>query len=238
MGYYWIIAAIGFFLALGLLLLSQPHWILKIIQTVGPEVVYFVPTTQPRVALTLDDGPDLQTTPRILEILRENQVRATFFLISGQVLGCEDLVQALVRDGHELGNHMTADQPSIGLSPEAFEQNLLAAHGVLAKFARVRWLRPASGWYSAAMIKIAKAHGYRVALGSVFPYDTHVRSAWFAKQHILFNIRPGSIIVLHDGQDRGPRTVQVLRQLLPLLKTRGYEFVILSDLVDPRQAVS
>lgn len=233
MGYYWIISAVGFFLVLGLFLLSQPRWILKIIQTVGPDVVYFVETTQPRVALTLDDGPDPQTTPRILEILRENQVRVTFFLISGRVLGCEELVQALVRDGHELGNHMTADQPSIRLSPQAFEEDLWAAHGVLSKFARVRWLRPASGWYSAAMIKIAKAHGYRVALGSVFPYDTHVRSAWFATHYILFNIRPGSIIVLHDGQDRGQRTVQVLQHLLPRLKARGYDLVTLSDLVDP-----
>ncbi len=233
MGYDWIMVVPGFLVALGLVLLSQPRWILRIIQAIGPDVVYFVETTQPRVALTLDDGPDPQTTPRILEILRENQVRATFFLISSRVLGCEELVQALVRDGHELGNHMTADQPSIGLSPQAFEEDLLVAHGVISKFARVRWMRPASGWYSPAMVAIAKTHGYRVALGSVFPYDTHIPSAWFARHHIEVTIRPGAIIVLHDGQDRGQRTAEVLQRLLPTLKAKGYDLVTLSELVDP-----
>ncbi len=232
MDYAWIVGVAGGLITLGLTLLAQPHWILRIIQAIGPEVVYFVETTQPRVALTLDDGPDLQTTPRILEILRENQVRATFFLISDQVLGCEDLVQTMVREGHELGNHMTADQPSIRLSPEAFAQDLLTAHGVIAKFARVRWMRPASGWYSSAMVAIAKTHGYRMALGSVFPYDTHIASAWFARHHIEVNIRPGAVIVLHDGQDRGQRTAEVLQRLLPNLKARGYDLVTLSELVD------
>jgi peptidoglycan/xylan/chitin deacetylase (PgdA/CDA1 family) len=125
MDYAWIVGVAGGLITLGLTLLSQPHWILRIIQAIGPEVVYFVETTQPRVALTLDDGPDPQTTPRILEVLRENQARATFFLISDQVLGCEDLVQTMVKEGHELGNHMTADQPSIRLSPEAFAEDLL-----------------------------------------------------------------------------------------------------------------
>jgi peptidoglycan/xylan/chitin deacetylase (PgdA/CDA1 family) len=107
----------------------------------------------------------------------------------------------------------------------------LTAHGVIAKFAGVRWMRPASGWYSSAMVAIAKTHGYRMALGSVFPYDTHIPSACFARHHIEINVRPGAIIVLHDGRDRGQRTAEVLQRLLPSLRARGYQVVTLSELV-------
>jgi peptidoglycan/xylan/chitin deacetylase (PgdA/CDA1 family) len=81
------------------------------------------------------------------------------------------------------------------------------------------------------MVAIAKTHGYRMALGSVFPYDTHIPSACFARHHIEINVRPGAIIVLHDGRDRGQRTAEVLQRLLPSLRARGYQVVTLSELV-------
>lgn len=125
---------------------------------------------------------------------------------------------------------MTEDQPSIRLSPEEFEQDLLQAHAIISKFSQISWLRPASGWYNSAMIKIAQKHNYRVALGSIFPYDTHIKSSWFAANFIQFNIRPGSIIVLHDGESRGEITASTLAKILPKLKKKGYKFVTLSQL--------
>jgi peptidoglycan/xylan/chitin deacetylase (PgdA/CDA1 family) len=91
-------------------------------------------------------------------------------------------------------------------------------------------MRPASGWYNTKMLKIAQKHNYRVALGSIFPYDTHIKSSWFAINHILFNARLGSIIVLHDGNSRGHRTVKALAKILPILLARGYQFATLSQL--------
>ena len=79
--------------------------------------------------------------------------------------------------------------------------------------------------------------GFLVALGSVFPYDTHIPSAWFARHHIEVTIRHGAIIVLHDGQDRGQRTAEVLQRLLPTLKAKGYQVVTLSERVDPEDAL-
>jgi peptidoglycan-N-acetylglucosamine deacetylase len=75
------------------------------------------------------------------------------------------------------------------------------------------------------MIKTAHQFGYRVALGNIFPYDT-----WFASQHILWNVSPGAIVVLHDSGAWGERTVQTLSRILPVLRQRGYQVVSLSKL--------
>ncbi|MEM9987863.1 MAG: chitin deacetylase family protein [Bacteroidota bacterium] len=214
------------------LLWSQPRWLLSAYESVKPGVRFFVKTDERIVALTIDDGPHIDNTPKILEILAQTQSQATFFLITNRVDGAEDLVTEIVRKGHEIGNHLTEDEPSIQLSPEDFEAKLVEAHQTLSKFAPMTWLRPGSGWYTAEMIAIACQHHYQVALGSVFPYDTHAGSVWFASRFILANIHPGSIIVLHDGERRGQRTAETLANVLPVLKQRGYRVVSLSELVN------
>ena len=215
------------------LLFFQPRWLLSIVSAIAPGVVYFQDTDDRVVALTIDDGPDAIATPKILEVLARHQARATFFLISSRISGNESLVMRTMREGHELGNHLTEDEPSIDLSPADFEANLLEAEAVLSNFATPSWLRPASGWYDKEMIATAEKHNYRVALGSVFPYDTNIPSTQFAARHILTNVRPGDIIVLHDGGDRGDRTASVLEIVLPELQRQGYRIVTLSELLPP-----
>jgi peptidoglycan/xylan/chitin deacetylase (PgdA/CDA1 family) len=217
-------------LALILLLLCQPQWILRFIESVILGAVYFAKTNKLIIALTIDDTPDVLTTPLILEVLKQNNIKATFFIISNQIIGNENIVESIVNDGHELGNHMTEDKPSIKMSPEEFEQDLLQAHSIISRFSKAEWMRPASGCYNKEMLKVAKNYNYRVALGSVYPYDTHIKLSWFSINHILFNVRPGSIIVLHDGNSRGHRTAKTLAKILPILKGRGYQFATLSQL--------
>jgi peptidoglycan/xylan/chitin deacetylase (PgdA/CDA1 family) len=81
------------------------------------------------------------------------------------------------------------------------------------------------------MITIMRRNGYRCALGSVYPYDAIVPSAGFATSFILRNAGPGAIVILHDGGQRGRRSVEVLRNVLPTLRRRGFQVVTLSELV-------
>jgi peptidoglycan/xylan/chitin deacetylase (PgdA/CDA1 family) len=213
------------------ILFVQPRWLLSVFMARTPGVAYFADTDEPIVALTIDDGPDSVSTPKILRVLSRHQARATFFLISSRVPGNESLVSAIVERGHELGNHLTRDEPSISLSPIDFEAALLEAHTVISTFGEVRWFRPGSGWHNTEMLNIVQRHNYRCALGSVYPYDDQIPSAWFAEKHILFNVRPGSIIVLHDVGSRGERTATTLDNILPRLKKRGYRVVTLTELL-------
>ncbi len=197
----------------------------------SPNVLYFVETSEPVVALTIDDGPDPQTTPEILRVLASHRARATFFLISDRAAAHESVVAQIVEHGHELGNHLTRDEPSIDLSPRAFEASMMEADGVLSRFAPVRWVRPGGGWYNDSMLSTIRAHGFRTVLGSVYPYDAELPSHTYAIRHVMRNARPGSIIILHDGGARGRRTVAVLERVLPELQRQGFRVVTLSEAV-------
>ncbi len=214
----------------GVLLLRPPPWLLDRLAASFPGCLYRVRTTERVVALTLDDGPDPRTTPLILAELERHGARATFFLIGERVRGREELVRRLVESGHEIGNHFMRDRPTVSLDSAELARDLEEWRALLEHYGPVRWARPGSGWYSARLIAALARQGYRCALGSVYPYDAAIPSSGFASGHILRNVRPGAIVVLHDGGNRGRRTARTLRTVLPELRRRGYRVVTLSEL--------
>lgn len=212
-------------------LLFPQWWFIKLISPgICPDAVYFKATEQPIIALTIDDSPDPNTTPEILAVLAEYQVVATFFPIANKIAENRAIIEAIVRDGHEIGNHLTEDEPSIKLK-ENFATEFKKADRILSAFTTIKWLRPGGGWCDREMAEIAQKSNYRVALGSVWSYDTHIPSSNFATWFILANTKPGSIIVLHDVEKRGERTITTLKKVLPELQKRGYRFVTLSELL-------
>jgi len=228
----WLLS-VGFLVVLTLVavgLWTAPRWLVPMIAARSPRCLYAVRTREKAVALTFDDGPDPAHTPAILRLLREHDAWATFFYISGNVPGAESVVADVVAQGHELGNHLTREEPSIRLSPPTFVAAMREAGRVLSRFAPVRWLRPGSAWFNDAMLDAIEREGYRCTLGSVYPYDPHVPSVRLVAAYIMANVTPGAIIVLHEGGDRGARTIAVLCRVLPALRARGYRVVTLSEL--------
>jgi peptidoglycan/xylan/chitin deacetylase (PgdA/CDA1 family) len=230
-----LLLAAGGVAAVGAALWTAPRWLVPRWLTAragarGPRCLYAVATTERVVALTLDDGPDAAHTPAILRLLRRHRARATFFLLAERVAGHDALVRAIVAGGHELGNHLTRDEPSVRLPPPAFAAAMHEAGAVLGRFAPVRWLRPGGAWYTRAMLDAIERADLRCALGSVYPYDAHHPWPRLSAAYVLANVRPGAIVVLHEGGARGRRTLQVLRRVLPALRARGYRVVTLSEL--------
>ena len=223
-------------LIIGCVLMFKPSWLLNRLSAHSPDVLYSVETQEPILALTIDDGPDPSTTPLILDLLMEHGARATFFLLSDRIPGNEALVQRIVDEGHEIGNHLTDDQPSIRLSVDEFEGRLLHARDILSQFSEVHWFRPGSGWYNQSMLDILFQHGYRLALGSIHPFDSQIPSSWFASNYILWRAQPGNIIVLHDIGSRGQRTADTLNKVLPALKDRDFRIVTLTELSEQTQS--
>lgn len=223
--------ALGITLAsAGVLLTGPPVRLVDLVAARFPGCLFRVQTDEPVVALTIDDAPDERTTPALLEVLRRHDARATFFLIGEQVAGREQVVRRMTAEGHEIGNHFTRDRAGIGLEPEEFARDLRAAHEALSPHGSLRWARPGSGWYSREMVDAMHRLGYRCALGSVYPYDATIPSVDFASWHILRNVRPGAILVLHDRGNRGWRSARTLGRVLPALRARGYRVVTLSRL--------
>ena len=211
-------------------LAGPPVWLLDRVAAAFPGCLYRVPISERAVALTLDDGPDEVTTPLILTELRRHGARATFFLIGERARRHGELVRRLVEEGHEAGNHFMYDLPSVLLGEEELARGLGDTHEILERFGVVRWARPGSGWYTGRVVSAIARQGYRCALGSVYPWDAAVPSSGFATRHILRNVRPGAVIVLHEGGARGRRTARTLAAVLPELRRRGYRVVTLTEL--------
>ena len=215
---------------LGSAVIAVPTLVMEWVRHDSPEVVFYTETEKRVVALTIDDGPST-ATPEILEVLAEHGTRATFFVIGDHVRRYPELTERLRGEGHELGHHMMLDEPSIDLPPEAFLARFEEMDGLLDDLGGSSVFRPASGWYDDRMVEVAAERGYRTVLGSVYPFDAQIplpsASTWYMRQLI----RPGSVLVLHDGPERGPRTAEVLRTLLPELRARGYRVVSVSELI-------
>jgi peptidoglycan/xylan/chitin deacetylase (PgdA/CDA1 family) len=125
---------------------------------------------------------------------------------------------------------MMRDEPSIDLPGDAFQAGFDEMDAILDDLGGSTVFRPGSGWYNDRIVEAAARQGYRTVLGSVYPFDAQIPlpalSTWYMRQLI----GPGSILILHDGPERGPRTADVLRELLPDLRARGIRVVPVSAL--------
>jgi peptidoglycan/xylan/chitin deacetylase (PgdA/CDA1 family) len=203
----------------------------RLVSQFRPGALFFVDTEESVIALTIDDGPQIETTEAILQVLERHGVQATFFMLSDELPDNEAVLQRLIAQGHELGNHMTTDESSIRLSPTEFQAQFLKADQALSTYGNISWFRPGMGWYNDCMLNFIEGQRHQLVLGSLFPYDTHLPSVQFSEWFVLNNLDPGDILVLHDGpKNRGERTIQLLDQLLPKIQKQCYKIVTLTEL--------
>jgi peptidoglycan/xylan/chitin deacetylase (PgdA/CDA1 family) len=218
--------------------LIRPGPVVRWLSRRFPDVLFERANVGPLVALSFDDSPHPTLTPRILDVLAEHDAHATFFVIGEHVAGNEEIVRRLVDEGHELGNHMMSDAASAGLPAVEFERQLLQTHALLTRFGPVRWFRPGHTWFNRRMLDQIHRHDYRCAMASTYALEFLPVSAPYAARHILLNVRPGGVIILHDGAAGQERTVGVLQRILPALRRRGYQVVTISDLAAAGQLLS
>jgi peptidoglycan/xylan/chitin deacetylase (PgdA/CDA1 family) len=189
----------------------------------GAEIVVHCATASPRVALTIDDGPDPATTPDLLAVLARHDARATFFLIGERSMRHRDLLADIAAAGHELGNHLMRDEPSALLDRDEFHRQLHAVHRLLSTFGTVRTFRPGSGWFTPAMLRVAGSLGYRCALGSPGLVAKAYPDPGGLAGRLARRSRPGSVIVLHEGTRSRAPVVEVVDVLLGALARRGLQ---------------
>jgi peptidoglycan/xylan/chitin deacetylase (PgdA/CDA1 family) len=192
-----------------------------------------------KIALTFDDGPGDATRP-ILGVLRENMVSATFFVIGENVKGREDALKAMVSAGHTVGSHTFAHSRLTNfLLAKPMQEEIARGVDVVAKAIgkRPRLYRPPVGLKSPAVAKAVKALDL-VVVG----WRRKARDGGEAKPEPaaiverLLKARGGDVLLLHDGVEPGrtgdrAATIAALRELIPLLKARGFTFTTVDQLV-------
>lgn len=203
----------------------------------------FVATGRPEVALTFDDGPDPGSTPALLDALDAGGHRATFFVIGERAARHPALLAELARRGHQVENHSWSHGWATPFqSPRRLAAALEQANALIAQACRrrPRWFRPPVGLLSPRVVEAARLAGLELVGWTATARDGVARTTAKAALARLSNhLRPGAVLVLHDGAVRGSRTpvaAAVLPPLLALLEARQLRSVTLSELVDGSRA--
>ncbi|PIR76217.1 MAG: hypothetical protein COU32_03020 [Candidatus Magasanikbacteria bacterium CG10_big_fil_rev_8_21_14_0_10_42_10] len=188
------------------------------------------------VALTFDDGPNGTYTEQVLDILEREQIHATFFLIGKNAEAYPDIVKRIASDGDVIGNHSYSHSFFLPFYQEKkAEQELALTNTIITDETGVTptLFRPPHGWKTPHLLHAARKEGLTVVTWNdmTIDYVAYVKSGKIAKE-ILEGVKPGSIIVLHDGLnllsdiDRR-QTIDALEVIIKTLKEEGYSFVTL-----------
>lgn len=200
------------------------------------EVVWEVPTNEKVIALTFDDGPHEKDTALILDLLKQYNAKATFFVVGNKVERFPELVRREIAEGHELANH-TYSHAYFGrnLSVNKFAKDLERAEDVIyaAGGKHCHLFRPPGGFYSDKLVETAKGNGYTVVMWSWHQDTKDWATPGVQKivDRVLRNPRNGDIVLFHDYVEGKSQTVQAMEMILPELQKRGFRFVTVSELL-------
>jgi peptidoglycan/xylan/chitin deacetylase (PgdA/CDA1 family) len=194
-----------------------------------------------RVALTFDDGPDRDWTPRVLDLLAEHRARASFFLVGERAERVPDIVRRMVDEGHEVASHGWSHRSLWLCGPRRTAEEIDRAHATLATLAgrEPRQFRPPWGMVNAAMFGALRRRGERCVFWSIQPEGLRAVAAADQVRRLLDRAHPGAIVDLHDaeGTRRAPeRLVQALPAMIDGLRAAGYELATVAELLSSEGA--
>ena len=176
------------------------------------------------VRLTFDDGPVRGNTARVLDVLRNRSVKATFFVLGRQVRANPGLVRREYREGHSVQNHSYTHADLTTLSNTGIRRELSRTNRAIvdAGVPRPYRFRPPYGATNARVRNVAASLGLTQTLWTVDPRDWSDPPASVVCSRVVNNVRPGSIVLLHDGT--GAHTARALPCIITKLRARGYGF--------------
>lgn len=183
------------------------------------------------VAMTFDDGPHPKLTPRLLDMLKERNIKATFFVVGKCVAEYPDIAKRIVDEGHEIANHSWNHPQLTKLSPSAFDAEISQTNAAIENATGVRpvTMRPPYGAINPALTKrLNEEYGLSVILWSVDPQDWKIRKSEHVSSHIIKNTAPGSIILAHDIH---ASTIDAMPATLDALQSKGYKFATVTELI-------
>lgn len=178
------------------------------------------------VVLTFDDGPDIEYTPKVLDILAKYDAKATFFEVGQNVQKHPELTKRIHAAGHSVENHTWNHADLRKLSATAFRQQVMSTdQAIRAQIGSTPGcLRPPYGGVSATVRQRANALGKDLVVWTVDSRDWTKPGTTAIVQRVMKNVHSGSVILMHDGGGNRSQTVAALPTILKLLKAQGYGF--------------
>lgn len=179
------------------------------------------------VAITFDDGPNSQTTEKLLDGLRERGVRATFFLIGKSIVGNEELIKRMHDEGHLIGNHTYSHIKLDASNMSAAIKEITDTNELITSITgeEVKYIRPPFGAYTDALLSSVNM---TPVLWSVDPDDWATENTSKIVQSVVNNAKNGDIILLHDIYDS---SVAAALEIIDQLRAKGFIFVTVDQLL-------
>ncbi len=183
------------------------------------------------IYLTFDEGYEAGYTTKILEILKNNDVKATFFITAHYVNTQEELVKQMLEEGHIVGNHTVNHKSMPDLTDEEIRTEVMELHQVVQqKFGyEMKYLRPPMGEFSERTLQITNSLGYKNVMWSFAYQDWDEKKQpdeAKSKEKILKNLHPGEIMLLHGNSQTN---TNILDSIIKEARNMGYEFHSLDE---------
>ncbi|MEU1088828.1 polysaccharide deacetylase family protein [Streptomyces sp. NPDC005892] len=180
------------------------------------------------VNITIDDGPDPVWTPKVLQLLKENGVKATFCMVGTQAKAYPDLVKAVVADGHRLCDHTVSHDTTMDKKSEAYQsQQILGAERMITEASggvRPMYYRAPGGAFTPYSRQLAASRGMRPLGWNVDTKDFEHPGVDAIVATVKSEISSGPTVLFHDAGGDRAQTLDALREVLPWLKEQGYSF--------------
>ena len=211
----------------------------------GQRVWWSVDTAERVAALTFDDGPHHELTPRVLKMLARHDLRATFFMIGRHAADRRGLVREVMAAGHEIANHTWSHGRVVEQNRATLRDEIQRGAEALRTITGhpTKWFRPPRGMVTGDMLAAAATQGHEIVLWSVSRGGPAVETPAAVLAHLTNHLHPGAIIDLHDGTGINTTDAKLLQrrhvelEVLPSFLTRavaeGYRFVTVSGLLAP-----
>ena len=203
----------------------------------GP-VLTRVDTQKKLIALTFDDGPYPPYTQRLLQVLADKKVKATFFLVGDNVARHPEVARTVQAQGHELALHAGIHQDLLKLNQAELTHNIHHGKAILAQELGVtpHYMRPPHGFKDWLVANTIQDNQLQICNWSIIPRDWTNPGAQTIAERVISKAEPGAIVLLHDGDSpkmRAPRqqTVEATAMIIDELRKQGYEFVTVSELL-------
>ncbi|MEO1856675.1 MAG: polysaccharide deacetylase family protein [Rubritalea sp.] len=183
------------------------------------------------IALTFDDGPNPSHTPRLLDMLRRRNVKATFYVTGERAANHPDIIRRIVSEGHEIGNHTWTHPNLKKLSDDRVRRELNKTRDAIVNACGVqpRTMRPPYGsMYQKQREWVYREYGYPIVLWDVDPLDWKKPGPSVVAQRLISGTRNGSILLVHDLHGS---SVDAMPQTIDTLLRKGYQFVTVSQLI-------
>jgi peptidoglycan/xylan/chitin deacetylase (PgdA/CDA1 family) len=187
----------------------------------------------PVIALTFDDGPSPQYTPKILQLLTRYHAHATFFVLGTEVTHFPNLARDIIKQGSVIANHGYdhVNFVHLGVVGTARDAEKLTALLNKEHIAQVPFYRPPYGLSNRKLVAYMSKRGYTVTLWSIDTRDWAMPGASFITRRVLNEAAPGAIVLMHDSGGNRTQTIEALAAILPVLEAEGYQLVTLPQYV-------